>query len=209
MADNITKTGSTGKAVTANNSRKYIITIAGMGLMTAIVVVLQLLASTIHLGPFSITLTLAPIIVGAAVFGWWAGAWLGLVFGVIVLLSGDAAAFLEVNTLGTIITVLVKGVGAGLFSGLVYRALEKKNKYVAVVSAGITAPVVNTGLFLVGCFLFFMPTITQWAGDQPVMEYIVVGFIGLNFPIELMINLALSTVIVTIIGYVRKTLAER
>lgn len=68
--------------------------IVGTGLFTAIVVVLQLVASAIKFGPFSITLVLAPIIIGAAMYGIGAGAWLGFAFGVTVLISGDAAAFL-------------------------------------------------------------------------------------------------------------------
>ena len=43
--------------------------IAGVGLFTAIVIVLQMLGAVIRFGPFSITLTLVPIIVGAAIYG--------------------------------------------------------------------------------------------------------------------------------------------
>ena len=71
--------------------------IVGIGLFTAIIVVLQLLAATIKFGPFSITLVLAPIVIGAALYGIGAGAWLGLVFGVSVLISGDAAAFMTAH----------------------------------------------------------------------------------------------------------------
>ena len=53
---------------------------------TALVVVLQLLGSFIHLGPFSISLVLFPIVIGAATCGWKMGGWLGFVFGVAVLL---------------------------------------------------------------------------------------------------------------------------
>ena len=193
------------------NTRSKTNTIVGLGLLTAIVIVLQALALTVRFGVFTITLVLAPIIVGAALYGWWAGAWLGFVFGGAVLICGQAAAFLPINPVGTIVTVLVKGTLAGLLSGLVYNAISKKNKYIAVVTAGILTPVVNTGVFLLGCVVFFMDTISEWAAGagQPVMEYIIVGFIGLNFPIELMINLALSTVIVTVISYVKKTIAAK
>ena len=55
----------------------------GVALFTAIVVVLQLLAVGLRaLGLFSISLVLVPIVVGAAVYGWKAGAWLGFAFGV-------------------------------------------------------------------------------------------------------------------------------
>ena len=60
--------------------------IAGVGLLSAIVVVLQLLGSFIHFGPFSISLVLIPIVVGASLYGALSGAWLGLVFGITVLL---------------------------------------------------------------------------------------------------------------------------
>ena len=63
-------------------------TIVGVGLLTAIVVVLQALAVFIRpSGIFNISLVLVPIVVGAALYGWKAGAWLGLVFGVIVLMN--------------------------------------------------------------------------------------------------------------------------
>ena len=118
-----------------NNTQK----IVGLGLFTAIVIVLQLMGSFIRFGTFSISLVLVPVVIGAALYGAGAGAWLGFVFGVVVLLSGDAAAFLGVNALGTILTVLVKGTLAGLLSGLVYKAFESKNRTLAVALAAVGA----------------------------------------------------------------------
>ena len=69
----------------------------GVGLFTALVVVLQFLGGGIRFGIFSISLVLVPIVVGAAIYGWQAGAWLGFAFGVTVLLSGDANAFMVVD----------------------------------------------------------------------------------------------------------------
>ncbi len=181
--------------------------IVGVGLFTAIVVVLQLLGSFIKFGTFSISLVLIPIIVGAALYGIGAGAWLGLVFGVTVLLSGDAAAFLAVNPVGTVITVLLKGALAGLCAGAVYTLIEKKNSLGAAICAGITAPVVNTGIFAIGCLIFFMPTISEWgkaAGVEDAGKFLIVGVIGLNFIIELAINLVLSTVIVKLVDLGKK-----
>ena len=144
-----------------NNSRSlntHVIT--GVGIFTAIVIVLQLLGAFIRFGPFSISLTLIPIVVGAALYGPAAGAWLGFVFSMVVLISGDAGAFLVVNAVGTILTVIAKGTLAGWAAGMVFKALEKTNLWLAAVCAAIVCPVVNTGLFLVGCKLFFMETIT-------------------------------------------------
>lgn len=108
-------------------------------ILTALVVVLQLLGQFIHFGVFSISLVLIPIVVGAATCGPWIGAWLGLVFGITVLLSGDAAAFMAVNVPGTIVTVLLKGVLCGLLSGLTYRALANRSRIAAVVAAAPSA----------------------------------------------------------------------
>ena len=183
-------------------------TLVGTALLTAIVVVLQFLGAFIRFGPFSISLVLVPIVVGAALYGAGAGAWLGFVFGLVVLLSGDAAAFLVVNPLGTIVTVLVKGTMAGLCAGLVFKALEKRSSTVAVIVAALTAPVVNTGLFLLGCLCFFMPTITEWgkaAGFENVGSYMIIGFVGLNFLVELLVNMVLSPVIVRLIKLGRQS----
>ena len=70
-----------------NNSNGKTRRLAGLALFTAIVVVLQLLGSFIKFGPFAVSLVLIPIVVGAAVYGVSAGAWLGFVFGVVVTIA--------------------------------------------------------------------------------------------------------------------------
>lgn len=170
----------------------------GIALFTAIVVVLQLLAVGLRaLGLFSISLVLVPIVVGSAVYGWKGGAWLGFAFGVAVLLSGDAAAFLAIDVLGTIVTVLVKGTACGLVAGLVYKLLEKHGRFMAVIVAAVICPVVNTGVFLLGCQVFFLDTIGQWAAAYNyanVGAYMIFGLTGINFLIELGVNIVLAPV---------------
>ena len=58
----------------------------GLAIFTAIIIVLQLVSTFIKFGPFSITLAMIPIVVGAAVYGAGAGAYLGGVFSVVVLI---------------------------------------------------------------------------------------------------------------------------
>lgn len=181
--------------------------LTGIGLFTAIVVVLQLLGSVIRFGPFSISLVLIPIVVGAALYGKLAGAWLGFVFGLVVLLSGDAAPFMAVNAFGTVLTVLLKGALAGLLAGWVYSLLAKKNETLAVIAAAVVCPVVNTGVFLLGCLLFFMPTVTAWGqamGFESVGKYMILGLVGGNFLFELLFNVILSPVIVRLIHLGKK-----
>lgn len=187
-----------------NNKTK---TMVGIGLFTAIVMVLQFLGGSIRFGVFSISVVLVPIVVGAAVYGWKAGAWLGFMFGAAVLLSGDAAAFMVVHPLGTVLTVLVKGTCCGLVAGLLYKLFEKKNKFVAVVAAALICPVVNTGVFLVGCWLFFLETVTEWGralGYENVAAYMFLGLAGGNFLVEVAVNLVLAPVIVRLIKIGKK-----
>ena len=190
-------------------NRELTYKLVGTALLTAIVVVLQIVGGAIKVGTFSISLVLMPIVVGAALFGIWSGAWLGLVFGVMVMATGDAALFLVVNVPGTIITVLAKGILAGLAAGAVYKLLEKKNKYVATLLASIASPVVNTGVFLIGCAVFFMDTIKSRAGDAPVFKYMIVGLVGFNFILELAINLVLNPVIVRIVDIGKKSFSGK
>lgn len=181
--------------------------IVGIGLFTAIVVALQLLAASIKFGPFSITLVLAPIVIGAALYGVGAGTWLGVAFGLSVLISGDAAAFMTINPAGTVITVLLKGMLAGLAAGLIYKALEKTNKTVAVVLAGIACPIVNTGIFLAGCYLFFQEWLVSVFGTTGFAT-VVTGLVSINFAVELGINMVLASVIVRVIDIGKKQLKK-
>ena len=202
--ENTKNTPSKGKKISTS-------TIVGIGLLTAIVVVLQFVSMALRFGTFSITLTLVPIVVGAALYGWKTGAWLGLVFGVAVLLTGDAAAFLAINSPGTIATVLVKGAMAGLCAGLVYRLVAKKNQVAAVLLSSITAPIVNTGIFLLGCRLFFYDTVQAWGAGlsfENTFVYMIVGLVGINFLIELGVNLVLNPAILQIIKIGKKKLKK-
>lgn len=156
----------------------------GGGLFAAIIVVLQLIGGGIRFGTFSISLVLVPIVVGTAVYGWQMGGWLGLVFGAAVLLSGDANLFMTINPAGTIATVLIKGIACGL-----------------------AAPVVNTGVFLLGCKLFFMDFVREMAagaGYESAGVFMIVGFVGINFLLELGVNIVLAPVISRLIRLGKK-----
>lgn len=180
-------------------------------LLTALVIILQFVGASIKLGPFSVSLVLIPIAIGAITCGKTIGAWLGLVFGVVVLASGDAAPFWAVSTPGTIITVLLKGMACGFISGLVYEILTKvfdktgKNMtYVAAAVAALVCPVVNTGVFLLGCLVFFMDTVREWAGGSDVGTYMIVGLVGINFIFEMAVNIIFAPAISHIVKVIKK-----
>ena len=176
-------------------------------ILTALVIVLQLLGSFIRFGQFSISLVLIPIVIGAATCGIAVGGWLGFVFGVAVILSGDAAAFWSIDVFGTILTVLLKGIGCGLAAGAVYKLIARFNKYLAVAVAAIACPVVNTGIFLLGCRVFFMDSVAAGGiaeGYTNMVVYMFLVLVGANFLFELGTNIVLSPVIVRILNFEKK-----
>ena len=172
--------------------------------LTALVIVLQLLGAFIRFGPFSISLVLVPIVIGAALCDYKIGGWLGLTFGAAVIMSGDASAFFAVDVAGTIITVLAKGILCGTLAGLTYKLFAKRNQYLAVIAAAVVCPIVNTGVFLIGCKLFFMSAVTEWGfagGFESVTSYMFLGLAGGNFIFELITNIVLAPVILRIINF--------
>ena len=172
--------------------------------LTAIVVILQVMAILTRavLPVFAINLVLIPIVIGAAIGGVGVGAWLGFISGVAILISGDATAFLSISIAGTLITVLLKGTASGFAAAGAYKLFAKKNKYLAVVVSALVCPVVNTGIFVLGCLAFFMDTIRSWGvglGYDNAFAYIFLGMIGINFIIEVALNLVLSPVVVRLL----------
>jgi hypothetical protein len=71
-----------------------------------------------------------------------------------------------------------------------------------VIAAAVVCPVVNTGVFLLGCQVFFLETISAWgaaAGFENAASYMFLGLAGVNFLIELGVNILLAPVIVRLI----------
>lgn len=181
-----------------------------LAIFTAIVAVLQLMGVAIRFGTFAVSMVGVPVILGGALMGPSAGAWLGLVFGVTVLISGDAALFLTWDPPATIAIVLLKGILAGLAAGLFYQLLEKKSGFLAVLAAAVAYPLVNTGVFFLGCMLFFLDDCIHFAANRGVTGsgamIVMTVFIGFNFFFELGLDLVLSGAVSRLIQIRKRTL---
>ncbi len=184
--------------------------LTSLGILTAIIIVLQIFSTFVKFGPFSITLALIPIVIGAAIFGVAAGAYLGAVFGVVVLLmcifGADVGGAMVWNASPLICAILVilKGALAGFEAGVHYRALAQTNRIVATVVAALICPIVNTGIFVLGMMIFFKDTLKTWAGGSDVLYYIIFGLTGVNFLIEVGTNMLLCPVVAKIMDAVKK-----
>ena len=165
-------------------SRDKIRRMTGISILLAVVVVLTLLGNFVRFGPFPITLALAPIIIGAAVYGASAGAILGFAFSLVVFITGvmgwdggTVMLLMSASPVACVLVCLAKGTVAGWLAGLLYELLSKKNVHLGVILA-------------------------SWAGGQPMLSYIIFGLTGVNFIVELAVNLVLASGITTIIKHV-------
>lgn len=182
--------------------------LVGMGIFTAIVVVLQVLATALgRLGMTPPSLVLIPLVIGSAIYGIRSGLWLGFVFGVVVLLAGVTgvdlftAGMWNYDPLATAAICLIKGMAAGAAAGGIYLALHKINGILAAVAAAIVCPVVNTGLFLLGSVLFFRSYLMETYAVEAAgfVGFLFLGLVGINFLLEMAINIVLSPMIVRIL----------
>ena len=200
-------------------NRQNIKRTAELAILTAIVVVFQLLGSFIHIGPTNVSLVLVPIVIGAILTGPKGGAFLGFVFGAMTYFAGVFGfdpftnVLFAAQPIATAVICFGKGILAGLCAGLVYRAFAKKNSLAAAILASAAAPIVNTGLFILGGLLLVSGTLSAnlaafGADGQTVVYFLVIGCAGLNFIAEFLVNLVVSPAVNTIVNAVGKKLSK-
>jgi len=180
-------------------------------MLAAVVVVLQLLSTYIRFGTVELTLALTPIIVGAAIYGWKCGAFLGFVMSLVIFIMGVTAGgamipMVQYNLVASIIVCFGKGIAAGAVAGIVYKALNKKSPIVATITASVLTPLVNTSIYIVGMITIFHGFLTQGKNDPSIILGFITAVLSINFLIELIVNVALGAVIIRIVAYYNKNL---
>ena len=170
--------------------------VAVLGVLMALVIVVQAFGGSISIGVVQLNFSLIPIVLGAIVLGPLAGALLGFACGVVILvqvLMGLVPFYVLIWTndpIVTTLTCLLKTTVAGLVSGFLFQWLEKKNKIVAVFVASGIVPLVNTAIFVLGCLC--MTSVYQMSDGTNVLAFILVSIVTFNFFIELAINLVVA-----------------
>ncbi len=181
--------------------------ITALAVLLALVIVLQTFGSYIKIGATPLSFVLVPIVLGGMLLGVGAGAFLGFCFGFIVVVQGlmgvDAFTMilLEDHPFFTVLLCLGKGSAAGALSALTYRWIAKKSKLGGAIAASVVAPVVNTGLFILGSLAFLQDTLqANFVSGTTVIYFLVIGCAGINFLVELAINLVCSPALHTVYG---------
>lgn len=151
----------------------------------------------------SITLVLPVVIIGGALCGPLVGAWLTVIPNVIAFT--EAGLFMTYSPVGCMITLLLKGLVAGFVSGVIYKVLSKKHPIGAVTCSAVVAPILNSGIFVLGCYICIWDQLTAVAGEKGVgIGMLLFGLAGLNFIIELVLNVILCPTILRIIQIASK-----
>lgn len=181
-----------------------------LAVLTAVVVLFQLLGSFVKIGPTSVSLVLIPIVLGGILVGIRGGAFLGLVFGAITLWSGISGTDAFTNILfvsspvETAVICLGKGILAGAGAGAVYKLFKSKNTLLASILASMTAPIINTGLFILGGLFLVNETLATMTGGESLTYFLIIVCAGLNFIAEFIVNTVVSPAINTLVKAISK-----
>ena len=186
-------------------------------ILLALVVVLQFVGSYIKIGPVSISLVLVPIVLGGLLLGCAAGVALGFSFGMITFIAGVAGldpftfALFQATPFMTFFICIVKATAAGFFPALFYKLIAKKHPFVGAYVAAASAPIINTGIFILGS-LMISKTLREVVGlDESIsmIYFLVVMCAGINFLVELGINILLAPAIYKIIQIVEGKVSKK
>ena len=115
-------------------NQNFVRNLVGTAILAALVLALQLLLGSLKLGPFNITLTLVPIILGAVLYGPLSAAFLGGLFGFLVCISvisgNDAGGFVlfSQRPIITLLLCLFKSTAAGYLAALPVKNSEGEGK---------------------------------------------------------------------------------
>lgn len=186
--------------------------IARFAILLALVVVLQLWGGSLKIGAVSFSFVLIPIVFGGIVLGWASGLALGFVFGLITLLMGAGGAdpftlvLFNDHPLYTSLICIIKGSAAGVFPALIYGVIAKKNVTAATITAAAAAPIINTGLFILGALALLTDTLSaNFVDGTSVVYFVVIVCAGINFLVELALNLVVAPAIVRVVRAVEKS----
>lgn len=190
--------------------------LAQLGLLLAVVVVLQYIGNFIPVVA-GINLTLIPIVVGAALLGPTGGLILGLACGVMTLFTPMAQGIMSYSWIMAILICLGKTGLAGYAAGWLYRWIAKKNRHVGIAVASVATPIINTGVFVAGCAVLVDYFISNPNGGFGVVAEgtsagaffgIICVMIAPNFIIEFLANAIASTAIYQVVKVLEKKIKK-
>lgn len=176
--------------------------LAILALMTAILLIFAFTPiGTIPIGPLSISLNVIPVAISAIAMGPKGGAAAGAIFGLLSFLqcfgigipSGMGVILVGINPFLAFVQRFVPRVLEGFLSGLIYKAVKRKNVYAACALTGFFTAFFNT--------LFFMSALILLFGNTEYVQGLIAGrniilficaFVGVNAVVEMIASTVIS-----------------
>lgn len=179
-----------------------------IALLTALMLLLQLAFGSLRIGPVTLSFSLVPLVIAAVFIGPGAGAFLGLVSGVVTFIQVLTAAdpfytlLIATNPFVTAVICITKTTLAGLLAGLCYRTICKVSKYrsLNVILPAAVCPIINTGIFCFGMYFGFGSALQSSevfgaAASASLFSFVLIGLAGVNFIYELLTNIVVCPII--------------
>ena len=179
--------------------------IALLGILIALVIVLQLFASAIPMFGVTLNFSLIPIALAAVFLGVAGGAIVGFSCGLVVFITmavlgqEPSTAFLfQTNPVILTIMCIGKTTLAGAVAGLIFNLIKKRNNHIAVIISSLIIPIINTGIYMFGIVLM-KESVAEFcslsASSAGVVFVAVFGMIALNFVLEIAITLIFTPIV--------------
>ena len=196
--------------------KQSVLNLVQFALLTAITMVLHFSGAAIPAFGTKISLVLIPLALCAMLLGPVFGAVLGFIYGATVFISlgvmhmDPFTGFLfDSAPVATFLICTVKTTAAGFLAGWIYKLLQNKKPLLAVFVAAALVPTVNTGVFVIGCFAIYN-VISEIAASNgySAVYFILIVCAGVNYALELAVNLIFAPALERIVRLVRKQIKK-
>ena len=168
-----------------------------MALMTAVLLIFACTPiGTIPIGPLSISMNMIPVAICAVAMGPAGGAVAGAIFGLLSFLqcfgigipSGMGIILVGINPFLAFIQRFVPRLLDGLLLGYIFRAVSKKNIYLACAVTGFFSAFLNTVFFMTALVLLFGNTeyVQGLIAGRNIIVFIC-AFVGVNAVVEMVV----------------------
>ena len=168
-----------------------------MALMTAVLLIFACTPiGTIPIGPLSISMNMIPVAICAVAMGPAGGAAAGAIFGLLSFLqcfgigipSGMGIILVGINPFLAFIQRFVPRLLDGLLLGYIFRAVSKKNLYLACAVTGFFSAFLNTVFFMTALVLLFGNTeyVQGLIAGRNIIVFIC-AFVGVNAVVEMVV----------------------
>ena len=188
-------------------NQKRVRVIAGSAILTALIVVFQIIGNYVQFGMISINLSLLPIALGAILYGPLVGFILGSINGALVLLSPSTGIFLSYSVFWTVLVCILKTGLAGLLSGLIFKLFKGKGMIPGIFISSLIIPIINSGIFILASVTvmrdIFIEAFNK-SGMANMFVFMISVVITWNFLFEFLTTLLLTPTLIYVVKVVTK-----